>query len=113
MIEEYSFGSIVIDGRRYTSDLKIIKNKVVPGWWRKNGHTLEPDDILDILDIKPDVLIVGKGSPGMMKCTEPPCRVLEMSCIELIEQSTSDAVETFNYMLKGQKNISAGLHLTC
>ncbi len=113
MIEKYSFGNIVIDGRCYTHDLKIIQNKVVPDWWRKNGHAVESDDIRDILDIKPDILILGKGSPGRMKCTEKLCRVLERSCIELIEQKTSDAIKTFNSLQKGLKNISAGFHLTC
>ncbi|MGD8628620.1 MAG: MTH938/NDUFAF3 family protein, partial [bacterium] len=66
-IEAYRFGSISIDGTAYESDLKIIEGRVVPGWWRKEGHNLLLVDIEDILEAGPEVLIVGQGDPGLMK----------------------------------------------
>lgn len=113
MIEQYSFGNIVINGETYINDIKIIQGKVVPEWWRKSGHFVDVDDIQDILKSKPDILVLGKGSPGQMKSTESLCEFLKNNGIELIEEKTSEAVKTFNRLFKAGKNVSAGFHLSC
>lgn len=113
MIEQYSFGNIVINGETYINDIKIIQGKVVPEWWRKSGHFVDVDDIQDILKSKPDILVLGKGSPGQMKSTESLREFLKNNGIELIEEKTSEAVKTFNRLFKAGKNVSAGFHLSC
>ena len=70
MIERYSFGSIIILGKQYTSDLKIINGQVHSDWWRKSGHAIAVGDVADILNAKPDCLIIGSGSSGLMKLSE-------------------------------------------
>ena len=113
MIEQYSFGNIVINGETYINDIKIIQGKVVPECWRKSGHFVDVDDIQDILKSKPDILVLGKGSPGQMKSTESLREFLKNNGIELIEEKTSEAVKTFNRLFKAGKNVSAGFHLSC
>ncbi len=113
MIEQYSFGNIVINGGTYINDIKIIQGKVVPEWWRKSGHFVDVDDIQDILKSKPDILVLGKGSPGQMKSTESLREFLKNNGIELIEEKTSEAVKTFNRLFKAGKNVSAGFHFSC
>jgi hypothetical protein len=113
MIEQYSFGNIIIDGVSYINDIKIIQQKVISEWWRKRGHFVDVDDIQDILKLKPDVLVLGKGSPGQMKSTETLREFLEKNNIELIEEKTVEAVEIFNRLFKQGKNVSAGFHLSC
>ena len=113
MIEEFSFGKIKINGLTYTDDIKIIGGKVVPEWWRKKGHSVEIDDIKDILAAQPDILVIGKGQPGLMKSSGSLREYLKNSGIELIENKTSKAIEDFNRLLKAGKNVSAGFHLTC
>lgn len=41
MMEKYEFGRIVIDGKTYTDDIRIIDGKVLPKWWKTEGHFLE------------------------------------------------------------------------
>lgn len=113
MIEQYSFGNIVINCGTYINDIKIIQGKVVPEWWRKSGHFVDVDDIQDILKSKPDILVLGKGSPGQMKSTESLREFLKNNGVELIEEKTSEAVKTFNRLFKAGKNVSAGFHLSC
>ncbi len=113
MIEKYSFGSMVIKGKRYTSDLKIINGKVVPNWWRKSGHIVVVDDILDILAAKPDILVLGKGKPGLMKSTRQLKEVLQENSIELIEETSESAMLTFNKLFERGEAVCAGFHLTC
>ncbi len=113
MIQEFSFGNIVIDGVSYASDIKIIRRKVVPNWWRKSGHRVESDDIQDIMKDKPEILVLGKGQPGQMAATKELRNILSKNSIELIEESTPQAIKTFNRLIQEGKNVAAGFHLTC
>lgn len=103
----------MINGIHYTDDIKIIGKKVVPDWWRKSGHRVEPADIADILAAEPDIIILGKGEPGQMRASQQLVDLLKEKNIELIEQSTKKAVATFNKLHQNGKNIAAGFHLTC
>ena len=113
MIEQYSFGNVVVNGASYVNDIKIIQGNVISEWWRKRAHFVDVDDIQDILKSKPGILVLGKGSPGQMKSTEALREFLGKNNIELIEEKTSEAVKTFNRLFKQGKNVSAGFHLSC
>ncbi|KPJ51168.1 hypothetical protein AMJ40_00770 [candidate division TA06 bacterium DG_26] len=111
-IDEYGFGRIVIDGKKYTTDVVIYPDRVDSSWWRKVGHELRVDDIEEAIRERPDVLIVGTGSPGLMKVL-PDTRVrLRQEEIELIVMPTEQACHTFNEIV-GAKKVVACLHLTC
>ncbi len=112
MIESYSFGSIVIDGKQYTSDVKIIDGQVMRNWWRKDGHSICEADVADILAAKPDVLILGTGTYGILKVPKAFKNLMESHDIDLIAQPTDKAVKTYNELCQ-TKNVAAGFHLTC
>ena len=113
MIEQYSFGNIVVNSVRYTNDMKIVQGKVVPEWWRKRGHSVDVDDIQDVLKSGPDIVVLGKGLPGLMKATRALRDFFKDHNIKLIEERTTKAVKTFNRLFKEGQNIGAGFHLTC
>jgi hypothetical protein len=113
MIDRYAFGSIIILGTKYTSDLKIIDGQVHPDWWRKSGHTVDVAEIADILNAKPDYLIIGSGSSGMMKLSDQLKQHLIDCGVNVIEEPTSTAIHTFNQMYADEKNVAAAFHLTC
>lgn len=113
MIEKYSFGEIVVEGETYTGDITIVDGNVVSNWWRKTGHKVEIDDISHIMKFKPDILVLGKGKPGLMKSSKSLKAFLKENNIELIEESSSKAVETFNRLMQEGKKVAAGFHLTC
>ena len=111
-IEAYDFGRITIDGKTFRNDLKIIRGKIVPSWWRKEGHNLLCADIEDILQAKPEVLIVGTGSPGMMTVSgEVTDRLAELG-IELIVKPTRQACDAFN-TITNTRDTAFAAHLTC
>ena len=63
MIENCSFGSMVIDGQTYTTDLKILTDgRVLDRWRRQDGHRLDWQDIAELVGAKPDLLIVGTAN---------------------------------------------------
>lgn len=113
MIDRYSFGRINIQGRDYTDDLKIIKGMVIPEWWRKKGHRVLPEDIRDILEEKPEILVIGKGRPGFLRLDSETKIRLEQEGIKLVEMSTGKAVQEFNRLTDEGKDVAAGFHLSC
>ncbi len=112
MIEGYSFGKIIVDGREYHQDVILYPGRIDANWWRKEGHRVCPDDIKEILEEKIELLIVGKGNPGLMSVLDETKDVLFSHGIVLIEESTALAVKRFNE-LKDKKRVVAALHLTC
>ncbi len=112
MITQYDFGKICINGTWYQHDLRINDGTVLPDWWRTSGHACDVEDVADILADCPDILILGRGKPGMMQATSALKRYLQERDIELIQQPTMEAVKTFNDLYR-QKKIAAGFHLTC
>ncbi len=113
MIENYSFGQILINGKKYSSDLIIFKDYIYDSWWRKEGHNLCIDDIKEIINEKPDIFIIGTGYFGLMKVPKELVENLKSSGIkQVIVKKTGDACTEYNKLCK-KKNIVAAFHLTC
>jgi hypothetical protein len=113
MIEGYNSGRMTVDGKRYHHDLKIIRNRVVPDWWRREDHRLDREDVEDILSSNPDVVVVGIGYAGNMRVSESLRSVLSQRSIRLIAESTNEAMLTFNRLSSEGKNVAGAFHLTC
>ena len=111
-IEAYDFGTITVDGKTYTSDLKIIGDTVLPGWWRIEGHLLKTADILDVLEAAPEVLVVGTGYSGLMAISGEVKSRLEELGIRLIAKPTGQAYHEFNRLAQSRK-VAFAAHLTC
>jgi hypothetical protein len=111
-IESYRFGRLVVDGQAYTTDLILLPDRILDGWWRQEGHVLHPADLDAVFDAAPDVLIVGQGAYGRMRVPDETARALASAGIELIALRTAQAVERYNARPAGQR-VAAALHLTC
>ena len=112
MIEDYSFGRIVIDGREYTSDVVIHPDYIDDCWWRQEGHRLQLADLEEILAASPEVLVVGTGANDLMRIAPEVEQTMAQTGVELIALSTEQACRRYNE-LQDQKRTIAALHLTC
>ncbi len=112
-IDSYSFGRIVIEGRAYTSDVIIFRDRVDASWWRKEGHRLQPDDIAEALNEHPDVLIIGTGFAGVMAVPKEVVEHIASYGTEVKIERTAKAVELYNALQGKKKHVIAALHLTC
>ncbi|MFW6064488.1 MAG: Mth938-like domain-containing protein [Candidatus Natronoplasma sp.] len=109
-IEDYSFGSIVIDGEHYNDDVILLGRNVIGGWWRKRGHMVQKEDLRKVLDYDPDILIIGTGSSGRMELTSELPKKLEF---KVESYPTRKACDRYNELVKSDKKIAGGFHLTC
>lgn len=67
-ISNYSFGRITIDGHEYTSDVLIFPDgRIDDSWWRDKGHILKMEDITDLVEAGPELIVAGAGASGRMQ----------------------------------------------
>jgi hypothetical protein len=112
MITAYDFGSIKIDGTTYTNDVIVFPDRVRSNWWRKEGHSLCLEDVKEVVDEKPDVLIVGTGFSGAMQVPDDVRREIERLGTRVIVQNSRQAWRTYNELSESKKAVAA-IHLTC
>lgn len=113
MIEKYTSGRIIVNNKTYNNDLKIIKGRVVDNWWRKTGHQVNVNDMKDVLDASPDIIVIGTGYAENMRVSKDLTSKIRQLDIKLIAEDTYKAVQTFNDLFSKGKNVSAAFHLTC
>ena len=114
MIARCQFGSMIIGGKAYTSDLIIFADgRVVDNWWRRSGHRLTLEDIPAVLADKPDIIVVGTGISGMMRLASDVEAELGRQGIELVAERTQAAAETFNRLKSSSTKVAGCFHLTC
>jgi hypothetical protein len=107
----YSFGCVTIDGREETRDVIVLPERVVRGWWRKDGHGLVLEDLDEVLDELPERLLVGTGAYGRMRPDPDTLATLRARGIEVEVLPTAEAVE--RYAQLDPRKTAAALHLTC
>ena len=66
-IEDYRCGRVVIDGQVHSKDSIILPDRVVGGWWCKEGHALHPDNLDVVFEAAPEVCVVGQGASGRIQ----------------------------------------------
>jgi hypothetical protein len=112
IIDSYNFGQVIVNGKRYTSDIIIFPDRVKDNWRRKMAHQLCLGDIAEVMTESPEVLVVGTGASGLMKVLPEVKQSIDAQGIKLIVEATGKACPTYNQFCHSQKVIAA-LHLTC
>ena len=112
IIDSYQFGQVVVNGKRYASDVIIFPDSVRDNWRRKISHQLCLGDIAEVITESPEVLIVGTGASGLMKVLPEVKEGVDARGIKLIVEATDKACHTYNQFCHSRKVIAA-LHLTC
>jgi len=112
IIDSYQFGLLVVNGKRYTSDVIIFPDRVRGDWWTKRGHQLCLDDIAEVLAENPEVLVVGTGDSGLVRVLPEVREGVDAQGIKLIVETTDKACNIYNQLCHSQKVVAA-LHLTC
>jgi len=111
-IDSYRFGQVIVNGRRYTSDIIISFRRIRGNWQRRMSHQLCLQDIAEVIAENPEVLIVGTGSSGLMKVLPEVEKAVDAQGMRLIAETTDKACHTYNQLCQSQR-VAAALHLTC
>ena len=79
---------------------------------REEGHSLSPNDLTEVIEARPEILIIGRGANGRMKIPDTTAQELEDLEIRLISLQTEAACDEYN-RLAGAPGVIAAFHLTC
>lgn len=109
-IEKYSFGSIVVDGKKYETDLILSWDGEVQE--RIKSHEFKKSELYEILQKDPEIVIIGTGYSGLVKIKPETEKLAKANGIKLIIKPTSEAIKDFNKLSKSKK-VVAMMHLTC
>ena len=110
-IEGYAFGRVVVDGEEHRKDVIVLPRRVVSNWWRTEGHSLDVDDLADVMEELPENLVVGTGADGRMRPRQEALTALEERGVQVEVLTTERAVR--RYAELDPERAAAALHLTC
>ncbi len=113
IVEDYSFGTIKINGQHYSKDVIISKTEIKPNWWREEGHKLHMEDLDFVFRHDPEILVIGTGANNRMKVPEQLIEELRTKNIEVIVKNTTEAVKTYNDLVEKKEGVFGAFHLTC
>ena len=110
-IEDYSFGRVTVDGEEHTRDVIVLPDRVVGGWWRRDGHGLVLEDLEDVLDELPPRLLVGCGAYAQLHPDPAAVESLRERGVEVEVLPTAEAISRYGEL--DPRRTAAALHLTC
>ena len=113
VIEFYDFGEIIVNGKRYSRDLIITPSRIIPNWWRREGHRLCLEDLREVLNEQVDVVILGTGYYGLVEVDNEVKEYFENRGVKVIIKPTREAVREFNNLISSGKRVLGAFHLTC
>jgi len=111
-VDSYRFGQIEVDGDVYGSDLILLPDRVIPDWWREQGHELRVTDLDPVLAAEPQVLVVGTGAHGAMRVPPGTRQALQALGVEVRAAATGEACDIYN-SLRERRRTAGAFHLTC
>lgn len=118
--EDYSSGSYVINGydaegiiinqRAYTSSLIVSNRQLLENWPLQDITTLGTDHLTPILELKPEVILIGTGSKLIFPPASSYANVIHSGLgIEFMDSVA--ACRTYNILLSEDRNVVAGIIL--
>lgn len=112
MIDNFTFGKFIVDGETFNSNITLINDKAKKHRYLPN-HELKIDDFIELVESKPDYIIIGNGASGVIQVQDEIIEYIEKHGIKIIIEKTGDACNTYNKMIKQGKKVAAFLHDTC
>ncbi|MGB9978657.1 Mth938-like domain-containing protein [Methanobacterium sp.] len=120
MFQENKFGMVKFSGKEYSHDIVIHtdeniekRNKNLSRRKYNTSHILSAEEITDLLDEDPEILIVGRGQSSMLKIGKDAAELLYDKNIKLVDPPTPKAIEEYNKLKNQGKKIAAVIHITC
>ena len=104
----YGAGYVEVNGKRYSSSLVVSGERLVIDWPATSVDSLAADHLAAILELKPEIAILGTGSTFRFP---DPARLapLHQARIGVEVMDTPAACRTYNILLGEGRNVVAAL----
>jgi uncharacterized protein len=106
----YGDGYVVINQQRYEEGIVVLPTSLVPGWGASGFAALTPADIVQLSEMKPEIVLLGTGA--RQQFPEPALLLpLIEARIGFEVMDTQAACRTYNILMSEGRNVAAALLL--
>ena len=116
-IDKFSFGSIIINGKKYFRDALIFADGTVKQ--RKGGflifgsHNIKKEEIEELTQGEPEAIIVGTGTSGKASLAPEVENWAKERNLKLVVEPSYEATAKLNESTEQKKKVAALIHITC
>ena len=107
-IDAYQAGSIIVNGDRHTRSVIVSPGKVISDWPPGSFADLASQHIDQIIELQPEIIILGTGSQLYFPAPELISRIFELN-IGFEAMDTGAACRCYNLLVSEQRNVAAAL----
>jgi hypothetical protein len=116
-IDEFTFGSIVIEGKKYHRDILIFADGTVKkrkgGFLMFGSYKIKRQELEELSQGQPETIIVGTGTNGAARIAPEAEGWAKEKDLSLLVQPSGDAVAKLNELAEQKKRVAALIHITC
>jgi len=116
-IDELTFGSIVIEGRKYRRDVLIFVDGTVKnrrgGFLIFGSHEIKERELQELSHGQPEVIVVGTGTDGAAHIAAEAKSWAKANKVNLLVQASYDAIGKLNELAEQKKKVAGLIHITC
>jgi uncharacterized protein len=108
LIRSYGDGIITIGSQQYARSLILTRDRLVDDWRPQQVAELLREDFAPILELQPEVLVLGTGTTLKFPSPALTARLLQNGTgVEVMD--TAAACRTYNILLSEQRHVVAAL----
>ena len=116
-VDKLSFGSIIVDGRKFSRDVLIFSDGTVKkrkgGFLMFGSHNIKKGEIEELARGAPDAIIVGTGTNAKANLAPGVENWAKEKNLSLIVQPSYEAITKLNELTEQGKKVAALIHITC
>ena len=116
-IDKLSFGSIIIDGKKFSRDVLIFSDGTVKkrksGFLMFGSHNIKKKEIEELTRGEPETIIVGTGTNGKANVSADVESWAKEKNLDFIVEPSYEAAATLNELIGQSKKVAALIHITC
>ena len=116
-INKLSFGSIIIEGKKYFRDVLIFADGTVKrrkgGFLMFGSHNIKKEEIEELIQGEPETIIIGTGTSGKASLAPGVESWSKERNLSLIVQPSHEAVAKLNEFTEQERKVAALIHITC
>lgn len=116
-VDKLSFGSIVIDGKKYSRDVLIFADGTVKkrkgGFLMFGSHNIKKEEIEELAQEAPETIIIGTGTNGKASLATEAGNWVKEKNLNLLVQPSHKAVARLNELPEQGEKVVALIHITC
>lgn len=107
-ITAYDSASIQVNGKNFSGPLVITQDVLITDWAPESIHTLQPAHIEEIIELKPELVLLGTGHKLIFPEIKTYAGLIELGIgVEIMD--TGAACRTYNILSGEGRRVVAGL----